>query len=1125
MKKIIFIFICMLSLQATQAFDQQEAFRNLYSRLSLSGSGSYPDINGMDEGSCNFIRQLINLNELTTDVVYTIWRDPGLTELASAMPESDNPLVLGMYRRLEYNILKCNEFLDNTSDDDAESKRQRAEARFLRAYYYSLAIDLWGDMPLWKTAADSPATRSSRQEVFEFVTQELTSCADDMALPADSQYGRADRVAAWMLLARLYLNAEVYTGTARWQQAKDYAQLVIDSDYALCDHYSYLFMGDNDSNGAQSEIILPAVVDGLTQYDYGNTMFVISATHASDMPPCGLSSSWAGYYARYSLLTKFFQAEDIPSQSTEGTVAAAGDDRCLLYGIGRLQGQQLGSNFTDGFSIDKFTNNCVYGTASSEQFPDTDFPLMRVAEAYLCYAEADARQNGGSCSTDGLEKLNALRQRAHATTLAEATLSDLADEWCREFYLEGQRRSHLIRFGLFAGDDYLWTGKGGTDSGQALKAFRNLMPMPEEVLVEHPQYTQNTGYSDPNFIPDDFVLNTPAFGSEIVDLSSVDAMRLSWQRPSNLPEEGNMKCSLELSVNPDFNDPKTSFAPNADAFEVWVDARNLNSFLLSNNDQAYLSTSVKVYARCVTNSAVSNTVELNLKAYDNRYEQMPQPWYFVGNCIGDGQWDNSISKLGQSMFPMNINADGSSVYTGYFHEGDSFVMVNKPGSWEECVKSNDGSVYGLRISEGGENINIYETGWYTFQVYPQWGSAYCMQVSDQGWPVYTSMVMASGLRGSVVTEMTSCNPANPYNHVWYARVSFDGDDTVYFRPDGNETAKVGGEAFPYGYATDASQTIPVRKGNYVVFFDDMTGYYQFADATTGLLPQLFSRNYRQIEVAPVDVVHLNATTATIKLCDIVMPEDVEVSQLHLVIGDEEFVINEQGEVNTESFVAAMKRRFGQYGLHNAEVQAVMAGIQRDLARTFKSEPFTLTVQMLSMPVEEHYYYVGSQTLWDFNNLSMPMTCLSGDQWASDPRFQIDITIPAGQDDWFNIFPASALTSDDPWSNILRPMENGDNMSGTFGISNAGYAWHISAPTQQTTYRLTLDFNTATYAITEAPAIPTPIQSVQYGETLSRQPLYDLQGRPVASPHGKGIYIIRSAEGRLQGKNHKKVARY
>ena len=389
MKKIIFIFICMLSLQATQAFDQQEAFRNLYSRLSLSGSGSYPDINGMDEGSCNFIRQLINLNELTTDVVYTIWRDPGLTELASAMPESDNPLVLGMYRRLEYNILKCNEFLDNTSDDDAESKRQRAEARFLRAYYYSLAIDLWGDMPLWKTAADSPATRSSRQEVFEFVTQELTSCADDMALPADSQYGRADRVAAWMLLARLYLNAEVYTGTARWQQAKDYAQLVIDSDYALCDHYSYLFMGDNDSNGAQSEIILPAVVDGLTQYDYGNTMFVISATHASDMPPCGLSSSWAGYYARYSLLTKFFQAEDIPSQSTEGTVAAAGDDRCLLYGIGRLQGQQLGSNFTDGFSIDKFTNNCVYGTASSEQFPDTDFPLMRVAEAYLCYAEAE----------------------------------------------------------------------------------------------------------------------------------------------------------------------------------------------------------------------------------------------------------------------------------------------------------------------------------------------------------------------------------------------------------------------------------------------------------------------------------------------------------------------------------------------------------------------------------------------------------------------------------------------------------------------------------------------------------------------------------------------------------------
>ena len=146
--------------------------------------------------------------------------------------------------------------------------------------------------------------------MFDFITEELKSCADDMRLPNDSEYGRANRVAAWLLLSRLYLNAEVYKGTAQWQQAKEYAQKVIDSSCQLCDHYSYLFMGDNHSNGAQHEVVLPVVVDGLTQYSYGNTTYLIAATHSSDMPDCGLSQLWAGYYARKNLLDKFFIVND-----------------------------------------------------------------------------------------------------------------------------------------------------------------------------------------------------------------------------------------------------------------------------------------------------------------------------------------------------------------------------------------------------------------------------------------------------------------------------------------------------------------------------------------------------------------------------------------------------------------------------------------------------------------------------------------------------------------------------------------------------------------------------------------------------------------------------------------------
>ena len=1127
MKRIIVCLLCLLAIQATWAFDQQKDFEKIYKTLSLAGDempSGQNDIPDLDEGHTDLVRQLINLNELTTDVVYSFWGDPGLPELASAKPESDNSWVLGMYRRLEFNILKCNEFLDNATDSDEETKVQRAEVRFLRAYFYSLAIDLWGDMPLWKTASDQSETRSSRKEVFDFIKQELTSCADDMALPGASQYGKADRVAAWLLLARLYLNAEVYTGTPQWQLAKDFAQKVIDSDYALCDHYSYLFMGDNHSNGAQSEIILPALVDGLTQYSYGNTMFLIAATHSFDMPSCGISQYWAGYYARYDLLTKFFPKESIPNSSTAESAAAAGDDRCLLYGIDRLQGQQLNNNFTNGFSIDKFTNNCAYGTASSNNFPDTDFPLLRIAEAYLCYAEADARQHSGSCTDDGLEKLNALRQRAHAVVLGEATLSDLADEWCREFYLEGRRRSDLIRFGLYTGDDYLWTGKGGNDYGQALKSYRSLMPMPDEVLIEHLQFTQNAGYYDPNFVPDELVLNTPAFGSDIVDLSLVRALRLNWQRPSNLPENGKAGISIELSLNPEFSTPKLTLQPDDDAYELLVDAQELNSFLQSNNSQAYQYTSVCVYARCLTRNAVSNTVVLNVKAYDNTYEQMPQPWYFIGNCIGKVEWNNSVSGLGTSMFPTNINADGSSVFTGYFREGDSFVLVNTPGSWESVVRSYDGSPYNLSISESGDNINIFETGWYTFHVYPQWSSAYSEMVSDQGWPLYESMTMASGFRGSVITEMQSCNLGNPNNHVWYARMTFDADDNLSFLPAGNYSAKVGGTGFPFGNATDASQTIPVKAGNYVVFFDDMTGSYQFTDADTGLLPKLFERGHLTAEVTPEALIHLTEIDGeTVKLCDISLPAGTEMSTLRLTIGKQEFSLNAQGEVNASEFVDAMIVLFGQYGQHTVEAQVSFTAMVNDLVSEYKSEPFTLTIQLLSMSVEEHYYYIGGLTYWDFNR-TMPMTCLSGDQWIIDPRFQIIIPVAANTDEYFCIFPESALDSDDPWSTVIRPAGVVEPPSeDSFGVTDFYGSWHIPLADHDTTYQLTLDFNQGTYTFSEIENIATAIPQSVYDVSPMRQQVFNLQGcrigdlvpshpRTLAPSIKKGIYII----------NHKKV---
>lgn len=1120
MKSIIIAIVCLLFVQNVQAFDQEAAFAKLYKSLALTGNQmplGESDIPIIDESYTDFVKQLINLNELSTDVVYCSWGDLGLPELTLGKPESDNQIVLGMYRRLEFNILKCNEFLDNTTDSDAETIVQRAEARFLRALYYSFAIDLWGDMPLWKTAADKPATRSSRQEVFDFITEELKSCADDMRQPNDSEYGRANRVAAWLLLSRLYLNAEVYTGTAQWQQAKEYAQKVIDSSCQLCDHYSYLFMGDNHSNGAQHEVVLPVVVDGLTQYSYGNTTYLIAATHSSDMPDCGLSQLWAGYYARKNLLDKFFIVNDAPQATTEEMILSAQDDRCLLYGLFRSWGNALSDNFYAGFSIDKFSNKCVNGTASSPSFADTDFPLLRVAEAYLNYAEADARQNGGTCTSDGLEKLNVLRQRAHASTMEVATLFELADEWCREFYLEGRRRMDLIRFGFYTGDEYLWEGKGSLEELTVLEGYRCLMPIPDEVLTESPQFTQNFGYSDPNFVPDELVLNTPAFGSDIVDLQAIDAMRLSWQRPSNLPEGMKTDIHLELSLAPDFLEVIKSFVPKDFAYEVLVDALDLNRLLQLYDDHSFELPSIIVYARCVSKGVVSNTVELNVKSYDNSYELLPQPWYFVGEGIGDGSWNNSAYGLGASMFPLNISYgyNHDAFYTGYFHSGDRFKIVGKPGSWDMVFSSYDGTRNNLIYDSGYETININEDGWYHFDILFDEKIAYCSKANDLGWQLYNSMVIASGDDGNTLTDMIPCSSDNAHNHMWYARVTFESDDSLQFLLNGNPEDRVGAGGFPYAYA-EFDKKIPVQAGSYVVFFDDMSEFYLFDDATTGEVasPRRIS-TAPKLPVSDVGTIFLaDATAETLKVCDFDVPQDADITNINLLVGNFCFVMNANGEVNKWEFVTVMNTLFGEQGRHSMKAQVAMKCDGRDLIYSLVSDPFTLTVQMNPIDVEQYYYYIGSQTGWDSSNLSMPMTCLSGD-WATAPRFYIDINVAAGYEDYFNIFPASATSSDDFWGNLIRPQGNdGTASSGTFAKGNDGNVWMIPSDNQDKTYRLTLDFITGTYTLEPVVLPATSISAVQDKPMPSRLEIYDLQGRRVNNAK-KGIYIIN---------NHKKIVK-
>lgn len=496
-------------------------FNKCYANIALAGNGGPDgdcDIDGLDGGTTGMIRQLFNSNELTTDEAICGWGDEGVSTFCYNTYDASHPMLRGYYYRLYNGITLCNHYLDVASDYDAT---MTAEVRFLRALYYYLAMDAYGNIPFLTTVSSEKAPQASRQEVYNFVESELLEIepllADAKAkTSSDANYGRVDKAAVWQLLSRLYLNAEVYTGTAQWAKAAEYAKKVIDSPYKLnttstttaTGHiwtaYQKLFMADNGESSAATEAVFPILQDGKTTASYGTTMFLGQGCWYKDMlvdptdyPSLPSSDApWGGNRARPDLVAKFFPNGDAPNLTSTDMIAAAGDDRAILWGQDRTLNNDAVSDFTNGFSVAKFVNYRSDGAATHDaKFFDIDFFFFRSAECYLTYAEATARQNGGGTTTEGAGYINQLRSRAHASTKGSYTLSEILDEWSREFYFEGRRRVDLVRFGCFGGNNsYIWQWKGGSQSGRSFSETKNIFAIPTTDLIANDKLTQNPGY-------------------------------------------------------------------------------------------------------------------------------------------------------------------------------------------------------------------------------------------------------------------------------------------------------------------------------------------------------------------------------------------------------------------------------------------------------------------------------------------------------------------------------------------------------------------------------------------------------------------------------------------------------
>lgn len=493
-----------------------------YANFGINGNGGQSnsdedsDVKGFsDAGMTGLVRAMWNLNELPTDEATCNWGD-GLQELNTAKYDPSHQWVKLYMTRLTLGITFCNQYLEVAGDED---KTKAAECRFLRAMQYYLLLDAYGNVPFSETL-EKPVQKSSK-EMYEWLENELTQNVEPNLAEAkprtssDATYGRVDKAACWLLLSRLYLNAETYTGTAQWAKAKEYAEKVINSAYKLNETsvgqwsaYQLLFMGDNDKNAASSEILFPIVNISGTTRSYGNSLFLIAgngygAVHCNPEDPEGtngcVGQTWSGLHAREALINKFFPNSVAPQVPSYDMTSMAGDDRAIFWGEGRTLEISNLTLSDDSYVVCKFINYNSDGSQHIDpSFADMDWPFMRAAEAYLNYAEADARQNGGQTSAAGTEKINKLRARANATTRTTSySLDEICDEWAREFYFEGMRRTTLVRFGRFGGNTgYNWDWKGGEKAGKNFEAYRNIYPIPVTQLQTNTNLQQNPGYTN-----------------------------------------------------------------------------------------------------------------------------------------------------------------------------------------------------------------------------------------------------------------------------------------------------------------------------------------------------------------------------------------------------------------------------------------------------------------------------------------------------------------------------------------------------------------------------------------------------------------------------------------------------
>ena len=473
-----------------------------------------------DDRYQNYTRCLTMFQECSADTMDDVWLSgETMTDVSFQQWNAGDPWVSAMFYHI-YNIISLsNEFIRNSSEDaisgfsEADKEKIRGwrdEARGLRALAYYHELDFFNVASFVtednEVGSYIPETYS-RKQLFEYIESELKELGE--SLPSRN-YGHFTRSAANALLARLYLNAEVYTGTARWNDCIAACNKVIEDGYnTLAPSYSSLFNADNDKR--TDEIIFALACDATHTVAWGAGTYLVCASRFDNydgiLEDFGVATYWNCLRVRPQLVDLFTDGDsramfcsrdrklydEAPEDFYEDP-----DDTKYKY---RDREKEISKHddVTTGWEMTKWTNLTDEGEVASDtrvNGAETDYPMFRLADVYLMAAEATLRGGTGAQKT-ALEYVNLVRERAFGgasgdIASADLTLDFILDERARELYSEGVRRTDLIRFGKYT-SGYNWNWKGGVLEGKDVDKKYCVLPVPEAELSANPGFkTYNT---------------------------------------------------------------------------------------------------------------------------------------------------------------------------------------------------------------------------------------------------------------------------------------------------------------------------------------------------------------------------------------------------------------------------------------------------------------------------------------------------------------------------------------------------------------------------------------------------------------------------------------------------------